>query len=54
MVLGLSLVLRLIQTLFRPGKVYFECPSCGLSRHDPDAVHCKHCGTLIKIGTAGD
>jgi voltage-gated potassium channel len=53
MVLGLSLFLRLIQTLFRPGKVHFECPSCGLSRHDPDAVHCKHCGVLIKIETEG-
>jgi voltage-gated potassium channel len=20
------------------------CPSCGLDGHDPDAVHCKHCG----------
>ena len=54
MVLGISLFLRLIQTLFRPSKIHFECPSCGLSRHDPDAVHCKHCGALIKIGTAGD
>lgn len=53
MVLGLSLFLRLIQTLFRPGKVHFECPQCGLSRHDPDAVHCKHCGTVIHIETEG-
>lgn len=53
MVFGISLFLRLIQTLFRPSKVHFECPRCGLSRHDADAVHCKHCGTVLKIGTEG-
>jgi len=54
MVFGLSLFLRLIQTLFRPSKVHFECPSCGLTRHDLDAVHCKHCGKILKIENEGE
>jgi len=53
MIFGISLFLRLIQTLFRPGKVRYECPMCGLNRHDIDAVHCKHCGTLLHITTEG-
>lgn len=53
MVVGLSLFLRLLQTVFRPGRVDFECPDCGLSRHDRDAVHCKHCGRLLHIRTDG-
>jgi voltage-gated potassium channel len=53
MIFGISLFLRLIQTIFRPGKVRYECPSCGLNRHDNDAVHCKHCGTVLHITTEG-
>jgi voltage-gated potassium channel len=53
MIFGISLFLRLIQTIFRPGKVRYECPTCGLSRHDNDAVHCKHCGTVLHITTEG-
>jgi len=53
MIFGISLFLRLIQTIFRPGKVRYKCPACGLSRHDPDAVHCKHCGKLLNIATEG-
>lgn len=53
MIFGISLFLRLIQTIFRPGKVRYECPVCGLSRHDQDAVHCKHCGTILHITTEG-
>jgi voltage-gated potassium channel len=53
MIFGISLFLRLIQTIFRPGKVRFECPACGLKRHDSDAVHCKHCGTVLHITTEG-
>jgi voltage-gated potassium channel len=33
--------------------VHYKCPDCGLTRHDPDAVHCKHCGELLKIETEG-
>ncbi len=53
MILGISLFLRLLQTIFRPAKVLVTCPHCGLSRHDPDAVHCKHCGEIIHIETTG-
>jgi voltage-gated potassium channel len=53
MIFGISLFLRLIQTIFRPNKVKFECPSCGLSRHDSDAIHCKHCGHIVHIETDG-
>lgn len=49
MIAGITLFVRLAQTLFRPHKVNFSCPSCGLGRHDPDAVHCKACGGLINI-----
>jgi voltage-gated potassium channel len=53
MIFGVSLFIRLAQTLFRPQKVHYECPECGLSRHDPDAVHCKHCGVVLNIPTEG-
>jgi len=53
MIFGISLFLRLIQTIFRPGKVRYECPVCGLNRHDQDAVHCKHCGQVLHITTEG-
>jgi voltage-gated potassium channel len=54
MVVGVSLFLRLIQTIFRPTKVRHRCPDCGLSRHDTDAVHCKHCGRVLNIESEGD
>ena len=53
MIFGISLFLRLLQTVFRPGKVRYECPQCGLTRHDTDAVHCKHCGEVLHIKTEG-
>ena len=53
MICGVTLFLRLAQALFRPRKVRFPCPSCGLQRHDPDAVHCKACGTLLAIPDEG-
>ncbi len=49
MLAGVTLFLRLAQALFRPRKVRHPCPSCGLQRHETDAVHCKSCGTLINI-----
>lgn len=54
MIVGISLFVKLAQAVFRPAKVYFECPSCGLRRHDPDAVHCKACGVLLKIPDDGE
>lgn len=53
MVVGVALFLRLIQTIFRPSKVKHECPDCGLTRHELDAVHCKHCGRQLHIPTKG-
>lgn len=53
MIVGVTLFLRLAQVLFRPTKVRYECPQCGLSLHDADAVHCKHCGATIHIKTEG-
>jgi len=53
MIFGVALFLRLVQTIFRPTKVNYSCPDCGLNRHDPDAVHCKHCGRTINIPTEG-
>lgn len=53
MIFGISLFLRLIQTIFRPGKVRYTCPTCGLKRHESDAIHCKHCGTVLNIATEG-
>ncbi|MCP4933009.1 MAG: potassium channel family protein [bacterium] len=54
MVLGASLFLRLLQTLFRPPKISVRCEECGLNRHEPDASHCKHCGTIVHIKTGGE
>ena len=54
MVLGLTLFIRLLRSLMRPGgKIAHECTHCGLYRHDPDASHCKHCGNIIHIETGG-
>ena len=53
MVVGVALFLRMVQTIFRPARVHVVCPGCGLSRHDTDAVHCKHCGRLMRIETEG-
>lgn len=54
MIVGISLFVRLAQAVFRPAKVVFECPGCGLRRHEPDAVHCKACGHLLKIPDEGE
>jgi voltage-gated potassium channel len=54
MLAGVTLFFRLAQALFRPPKVRFRCQSCGLGRHEPDAVHCKACGALLNIPDEGD
>lgn len=54
MVLGISLFLRLVQAIVRPSKVNVECERCGLLRHEPDAIHCKHCGEFIKMPSSGE
>jgi len=53
MVIGVSLFLRLLQAIFRPTKVKYECPDCALLLHDADAVHCKHCGRVVPIRDEG-
>ena len=53
MIVGVTLFLRLAQVLFRPNKVRHKCPDCGLTRHEIDAVHCKHCGHMLKIEDEG-
>jgi len=53
MIVGITLFLRLATALFRPPKVKYTCPVCGLKLHDPDAVYCKHCGTVLHIETEG-
>jgi len=53
MVVGVGLFLRLARAIFLPAKVRQKCDGCGLLKHDPDAIHCKHCGREIKIETEG-
>jgi len=53
MLVGVTLFVRLGQTLLRPHKVRFPCDRCGLLVHDPDAVHCKACGNLLCIPDEG-
>ncbi|KKC38805.1 ion transporter [Devosia epidermidihirudinis] len=54
MIIGISLFVRLAQSIFRPNKIVFPCPQCGLQKHDPDAVHCKACGHILNIPNAGE
>lgn len=53
MIVGVTLFLRLARAVLQPDKIRFRCPSCGLMRHDADAVHCKACGTLLNIPNEG-
>lgn len=53
MFVGVGLFLQLLQAIFRPNKVRFECPDCGLLVHDIDSVHCKHCGRVLHIPDEG-
>ena len=53
MIFGISLFLRLVQVTLRPAKAEHKCHTCGLKRHDYDAVHCKACGTILNIEDEG-
>jgi voltage-gated potassium channel len=53
MIFGVTLFLRLVRALLQPQKVRFACPTCGLQRHDFDAVHCKACGATLNIPDEG-
>ncbi|MFC1720643.1 ion transporter [Patescibacteria group bacterium] len=48
MIFGVTLFIRLAQSIFRRPRIQYECPDCGLRRHELDASHCKHCGHVIK------
>lgn len=54
MIFGVALFIRLAQTIFTPARIKHECPDCGLTHHEPDAVHCRHCGRVLKIETDGN
>ncbi|MGY3437603.1 MULTISPECIES: ion channel [unclassified Marinovum] len=54
MVVGVALFVQLARAIFQPSKIKYKCPDCGLNRHEPDAIHCKHCGEPLKIETEGD
>jgi voltage-gated potassium channel len=53
MIFGVTLFLRLVRALLTPHKVRFPCPTCALQRHEIDAVHCKACGTVLRIPDEG-
>jgi voltage-gated potassium channel len=53
MIFGVTLFFNLARALLSPSKVRFACPTCGLQRHDSDAVHCKACGTVLNIPDEG-
>ena len=53
MVVGVSLFLRLAGAVFTRSRVHHPCTRCGLTRHDPDALNCKHCGQPLRIETKG-
>lgn len=41
------------ELLATSGKTHAVCGECGLTHHDVDAVHCKHCGSIIYQETGG-
>ncbi|WP_425440076.1 ion channel [Roseobacter denitrificans] len=53
MVVGVALFVQLARAIIQPPKVQYTCQSCGLTKHDHDAVHCKHCGAVVRIKTEG-
>lgn len=53
MIFGVTLFFNLARALLTPHKVRFPCPTCGLQRHDSDAVHCKACGVVLNIPDEG-
>src|SRR3954451_13700447 len=53
MIFGVTLFFNLARALLSPSKVRFPCPTCGLQRHESDAVHCKACGGVLNIPDEG-
>lgn len=54
MIGGVSLFFRLVQVTMRAPRIRYDCPACGLQRHDRDAVHCKACGAPLRIPHEND
>lgn len=52
MLVGITLFVRLGQSLLRPHKISIACPSCALGKHEPDAVHCRACGHVLRPADA--
>ena len=48
MIFGITLFVHMAQRIFKKPQVDYMCRNCGLSRHELDAIHCKHCGSTIK------
>ena len=48
MIFGITLFVHLARSMFKKPKLDYLCRNCGLSRHEFDAIHCKHCGATIK------
>lgn len=53
MVVGVALFVQLARAIVQPAKANCKCKTCGLTKHDLDAVHCKHCGEVVHIETQG-
>ena len=55
MIFGVTLFLRLIRApAAAPQGALSAARTCGLQRHDVDAVHCKACGAVIDTPSEGD
>jgi voltage-gated potassium channel len=54
MIFGVSLFLNLAREMFRAPKVSWRCRNCGLTQHDSDAIHCKHCGRILHMPHESD
>ncbi len=48
MVVGILLFMHMSRAVFRGKRAHVKCSKCGLSMHELDAVHCRHCGEVIK------
>lgn len=53
MIAGISLFFSIAQKAFAPPQKVVTCEPCGLTRHDPDATHCKHCGAPLSAPLRG-
>ena len=53
MILGITLFFKFANDVVKSDKVFYKCKSCGLLKHEPDAIRCKHCGKPLKIKNEG-